>query len=92
MSFNPNSSKKVQEAISSRNCTKEDYLPIYFNNITVTQTTAQKHIELYLDENLNYNTHIHSFMKPFCNYIRKVYLQYYILVVKFETNKWMCKF
>ena len=37
---------------------KEDHPPIYFNNISVTQTTVQTHIGMYLDEKLNYNTHI----------------------------------
>ena len=35
-----------------------DHPPIYFNDIPVTQTAIQKHIGLYLDEKLNYNTHI----------------------------------
>ena len=58
MSFNPDPSKQAQEVIFSRKCTKEDHPPIYFNDIPVTQTTVQKHIGLYLDEKLNYNTHI----------------------------------
>ena len=49
MSFNPDPSKQAQEVI---------YLPIYFRNMPVIQTTVQKHIELYLDERLKYNTHI----------------------------------
>ena len=57
MSFNPDPSKQAQEVIFSRKCTKDDHPPIYFNDIPVTQTTAQKHIGLYLDEKLNYNTH-----------------------------------
>ena len=31
---------------------------MYFNDITVTQTTVQKHSGMYLDEKLSYNTHI----------------------------------
>ena len=58
MSFNPDPSKQAQEVIFSRKCTKEDHPSIYFNNIPVTQTTVQNHIGLYLDEKLNYNTHI----------------------------------
>ena len=41
-----------------RKCTKEDHSAIYFNDTPVTQTTVQKHIGLYLDEKLNYNTNI----------------------------------
>ena len=58
ISFNPDPSKQTQEVIFSRKCTKEDHPLIYFDNIPVTQTTVQKHIELYLDEKLNCNTHI----------------------------------
>ena len=43
--------------IFSRKCTIEDNSPIYFNDIPVTQTTVQKHIGMYLDEKLGYNTH-----------------------------------
>ena len=37
---------------------KRGSLPIYFNNIPVTQTNVQKNIGLHLDEKLNYNTHV----------------------------------
>ena len=56
-SFNPDPSKQAQEVIFSRKCTIEDHSPIYFNDIPVTQTTVQKHIGMYLDEKLGYNTH-----------------------------------
>ena len=58
MSFNPDPSKQAQEEIFSRKCTNEDHPPKYFNEIPFTQNTVQKHIGLYLDEKLNYNTHI----------------------------------
>ena len=56
MSFNPDPSKQAQEVIFSRKCTIEDHSLIYFNDIPVTQSTVQKHIGMYLDEKLNYNT------------------------------------
>ena len=46
------------EVIFLRKYTKEDHPVIYFNDIPVTQTTAQKHIGMYLGEKCNYNTHI----------------------------------
>ena len=58
MSFSPDLSKQAQEVIFSRKYTKEDYPPIYFNDITVTKITVQMHIGMYLDEKVNYNTHI----------------------------------
>ena len=57
-SFKLNPSKQAQEVIFSRKYTKEDHPLIYSNDIPVTQTTVQKHIGMYLDEKLNYNTHI----------------------------------
>ena len=58
MSFNADPSKQAQEVIFSRKYTKEVNPPVYFNDIPVTQTTVQKHVGMYLDEKLNYNTHI----------------------------------
>ena len=58
MSFNPDPSKEAEDVVFSRKCTEEDHFPIYFNDISITQTTVQKHIGLDLDEKLNYNTHI----------------------------------
>ena len=58
MYFKPDPSKEAQEVIFSRKCSKEDHPPIYFNDIRVTQTTIQKHIGLYLDENVKFNIHI----------------------------------
>ena len=54
---------RISQKIFSRKFTKEDHPPIYFNDIPVTQTTVQKHIEMYLDEKLNYNTHIKETQK-----------------------------
>ena len=58
MYFNPDLSKQAQEVIFSRTSAKEDHPPIYFIDMLVTQTTVRKHIGLYLDGKLNYNTHI----------------------------------
>ena len=55
--LNPDLSKQAQEVTFSRKCTNEDLSPIYFNNISVTQTTVQKRMWLYLDKNLSYDTH-----------------------------------
>ena len=60
ISFNPDPSKQAQEVLFSRNCTKEDQPPMYFNNISDTQTSVRKHIQLYLDKKLNCNTHVNE--------------------------------
>ena len=58
ISFTLDPSKQAQEVIFSRICTKKNHPPIYFHDIPVTQTTVQKHIGMYLDEKLNYNTYV----------------------------------
>ena len=54
-----------QEVIFSRKCTNEDHSPIYFNNTLVTQATVQKHIELYVDEKINYENNIKEKLSKF---------------------------
>ena len=58
MYFNTDPSKQAQEVIFSKKYAREDHPPIYFSDILVTPTTIEKHIGVYLDEKLNYNTHI----------------------------------
>ena len=45
---------------------KKDHPPICFSDIPVTQTTVQKHIGMYLDEKLNYNTHVKEKLSKVC--------------------------
>ena len=49
---------KLKKGFFSRKYTKEDHPPICFNDTSITQTTVEKHFGMYLDEKLNYNTHI----------------------------------
>ena len=57
MSFNPDVSKLVQELIFSKKTQKLFHPTVLFNNIPVQHSTVQKHLGVYLDENLNFNTH-----------------------------------
>ena len=46
--------------------TRKDHPPICFSDIPVTQTTVQKHIGMYLNEKLNYNTHVKEKLSKVC--------------------------
>ena len=48
MSFNSDPSKQAQEVILSRKLQKLVYLPLHFNDITVTQSTTQEHLGMHL--------------------------------------------
>ena len=58
MSFNPDVSKQAQEVIFSKKIQKLFHPTVLFNNIPVQCSTVQKHLGVYLDEKLNFNTHI----------------------------------
>ena len=58
MSFNPDVSKQTQEVIFSERTQKLFHPAVLFNNILVQHSTVQKHLGVYLDEKLNFNTHI----------------------------------
>ena len=58
MSFNPDVSKQAQEVIFSKRTQKLFHPTVLFNNIPVQRSTVQKHLGVYLDEKLNFNTHI----------------------------------
>ena len=58
MSFNPDLNKQAQEVIFSRKMTKSSHPQVFFNNISVSCVSFQKHLGIYLDEKLNFNHHI----------------------------------
>ena len=58
MSFNPDVSKQAQEVIFSKRAQKLFHPTVLFNNIPVHCSTVQKHLGVYLNEKLNFNTHI----------------------------------
>ena len=58
MSFNPDLSKQAQEVIFSKRAKNLFYPFVLFNNIPVQRSIVQKHLGVYLDEKLNFNTHI----------------------------------
>ena len=57
MSFNPDVSKQAQQVIFSKR-TQKLFHPTVLFNISVQRSTVQKHLGVYLDEKLNFNTHI----------------------------------
>ena len=48
----------MQEVIFSRKNRKLTDVYVFFNNVPVTCTSSQKHLEMYIDETLNLNNHI----------------------------------
>ena len=58
MLFNPDITKQAQEIIFSCKSTMLNYPTIFFNEPSVAHTSCQKHLGIYLDEKLNFNTHI----------------------------------
>ena len=58
MNFNPHPSKQAQEVIFSRKVQLLIYPSLHFNNIAVTQSTAQKHIGMILDVKLDFQGHL----------------------------------
>ena len=58
MSFNPNVSKQAQEMIFSKKNQKVFHPTVLFNNIPARHSKVQKHLGVYLDEKLNFNTFI----------------------------------
>ena len=58
MSFNPDPNKQAQEVIFSRKLQKSVYPPLHFNDITVTQSTTQKHFGMLLDVKLDFQGHL----------------------------------
>ena len=67
MSFDPDPSKQTQEVIFSCKLQKSVYPPLYFNNITVAQTTIQKHLGMFLDVKLDFQEHL----KNICSIVNK---------------------
>ena len=60
MSFNPDPSKQVQEVIFSRRVNKVHHPPLLFNNSTIHQISAHKHLGIHLDEELTFKHHINE--------------------------------
>ena len=58
MSFNHDLSKQAQEVISSREVEKPNHPELIFNNIPANQTSYQKHLDMFLDNKLNFGEHL----------------------------------
>ena len=58
MIFNPDTSKQAQEVVFSRKTEKVNHMSLTFNVKPVAQTSHQKHLDLYIDEKLNFSNHI----------------------------------
>ena len=57
MSFNSDLSKQAREVIFSCKLSGVDHPVVTFSNCSVAQTSYQKHLDLHLDEKLNFSHH-----------------------------------
>ena len=60
ISFNPDPSKQAQEETFSWKIKKVYHPPLLFNNSTVQQISNQKHLGIYLDEELAFKHHVNE--------------------------------
>ena len=58
MSFNPDISKQAHEVVFSRKRSSVSHPTLTFNNISVSQTSSQKHLGMHLDKKLNFEEHL----------------------------------
>ena len=56
ISFSPDISKQAQEVIFSRKAVKASHPAVFFNDIPVARCSTHKHLGMYLDEKLNFET------------------------------------
>ena len=67
-SFNPDSSKQVQEIIFSRKAKKISHPSLRFNNSIVSQTLYQIHLGIFLDARLTFEEHLKVITNKVNNY------------------------
>ena len=60
MLFNPDVTKQAQEEIFSHKSNKTNHPVVYFGKAPVAKACCQKHLEMHLDEKLNFNMHINK--------------------------------
>ena len=58
MNFNPDSTKQAQEVIFSRKAKEIFHLPLVFNNVSVSQSSSQKHLGVIPDSKLTFDEHL----------------------------------
>ena len=91
MSFNPDLSKQAEEVNFCRKLQKLIYPPLRFNNIAVTQSTTQKHLDTHLDVKLDLQGHfknIYSKVKKIIGLIRKLHNTLPTIPDKIFGTKW----
>ena len=63
MSFNPDSTKQVQEIIFTRKTSQRNHPGLMFNNSIVNVTTIHKHLGMIFDSKLSFDEHLKSVLK-----------------------------
>ena len=75
--FNPEPSKPPQEVIFSMKKQVQIHLTISLNNIQVERVSYQKHLDIILDEKLNFKQHTHKIKKCTHSLPRKLLITIY---------------
>ena len=63
MTFNPDPNKQAQGVIFSREIKKTSQPPLNFNNNCVKQVNFQKHLGIYLDNQLDFHEHLRNIIR-----------------------------
>ena len=63
MTFNPDPNKQAQEIIFSRKVKKRSHPLLNFNNNSVKKVQLQKHLDVYLDDKLDFREHFQNIFK-----------------------------
>ena len=79
MSFNPDLSKQAREMIFSRKSSRVGHPGVTFNSTSVSRTSCQKHLGLYLDEKLNFSHNIKVKISKVCKGIGVIRTLHYVL-------------
>ena len=82
MIFNPDPSKKAQNAIFSPKLQKSTHPTLSFNNNTVTQSVTQKHLGMLLNTKLDFQEHLKSLLKKKSKTIALLRLLFYCSLLR----------
>ena len=79
MYFNPDFSKQAPKLIFSSKSSRVDHRSLTSNNSSVARTSCQKHLDLYLDEKINFSYHIKEKIPKACKGIDVIRKLHYVL-------------
>ena len=60
MMFNPDLTKQAHKVIFSRKTVKPFHPQVFFNEVPVERSVSQNHLDLYVDQKLDFSKHINE--------------------------------